>query len=626
MKTMKNIYFILAAAASLAFASCTSDELVGGENQGTEQSLTGDAIVFGSLAPALTRADLYGAGAASKLSEKFVVYGTKHMTDNEDKTAANDAVQFNNFQVQWTASTAGTSESNSSDWDYVGLQAYDATPTSQGIKYWDYAAKKGYTFYAFSSTDISYPKAETDKVQVTKVTADETSLYNKGYAATVKDGANLSNLYFSDRVEVPRAQYGKTVSLTFRNIGTMVRFAFYETIPGYTVQIDKFYIDADAAAAVTDFKEMKDAKADGFYASLQNVKSDVSQTMNVTYYSDGADINRPKLSNPTGGYNYTMKLGSAASIIGKTLGTTASNPTWVDGTAGTYTPVYPFVGNNNPMLVKLDFTMTADDGSADVIHVKGARAIVPAQAVQWKSNFAYTYIFKISDRTNGTTGETDENDEPVDPEGLKPITFDAIVVDVTEERQQTISSVSTNSITTYAEGAITDEYKVGQSIYVALSNTLTGNIITPAATGDAATQAQIYKLDKATTEATVLAKLTGSPVDITLTAVADATVESTVPLADGTTPEINNVKFTPSTAGYYAYVYTAEAYVAPNYTVQTDKTYDSGKTYYMKSGNGVFYAVSVPTEAAFNAYKESLWLKTDNGTPGEFEIKVIKVQ
>jgi hypothetical protein len=46
----------------------------------------------------------------------------------------------------------------------------------------------------------------------------------------------------------------------------------------------------------------------------------------------------------------------------------------------------------------------------------------------------------------------------------------------------------------------------------------------------------------------------------------------------------------------------------------------------MKSGNGVFYAVSVPTEAAFNAYKESLWLKTDNGTPGEFEIKVIKVQ
>ena len=111
---------------------------------------------------------------------------------------------------------------------------------------------------------------------------------------------------------------------------------------------------------------------------------------------------------------------------------------------GAYTPCSHLRATPIPLLVKLDFTMTADDGSADVIHVRGARAIVPAEFVKWKSNFAYTYIFKISDRTNGTTGETDENDEPVDPEGLKPITFDAIVVDVTEERQQTISSVSTN--------------------------------------------------------------------------------------------------------------------------------------------------------------------------------------
>ena len=456
---MKKIYLTF-AAVSAVLAACTNDlPIVEGENHGTEEAIS-EAIVFGSFAPAMTRADLYGAGAAGKLGNKFVVYGTKHEAA-EDNTAANDAVQFNNFQVQYTANTAGTTESNSSDWDYVGLQAYDATPTSQGVKYWDYSATNGYTFYAFSSSDISYPQnATSDNVVVNKVTTDATTLYNKGYEVTVKTGATLNNLYFSDRLPVSKADYKKTVDFTFRNIGAKVRVGFYETIPGYDVTIDKFYIDEDATAPVTTYAAMNNAKTDGFYAALQNVKRDVDQKLNVTYYdnTDATIENRPKMTQPTAGYNYALKLGNAAGIINKTLSTNASTPTWVDGsTSGDYTPIFPFEDNSTPLLLKLDFTMTANDGSADVIHIRGARAVIPAAYVKWKSNFAYTYIFKISDKTNGTSGDVDANDEPTDPEGLKPITFDAIVVDVTDELQETITSVSTNSITTYAEGAIVNE-------------------------------------------------------------------------------------------------------------------------------------------------------------------------
>ena len=627
---MKKSLVMLLAVSGTVLVSCTQSEYIGDT---LAQSGNNGEIAFSGGTRALTRADLYGGDAATKLSNAFVVYGTKHAAA-EDATATNDAVVFDNFQVNWATGTAGTTASNSSDWEYVGKTAYSSAVSSQGIKYWDYSAAEGYTFYAFSSTDISYPANASDLVSVTKVTTDASSLYNKGYQVTVKDGATLNNLYFSDRVPVAKADYGKTVDLTFRNVGSKVRVGFYETIPGYSVKIDKFYIDDAAAAPVTTFSAMNDAQTDGFYASLQNVKSAASagtaQTLNVTYYPATTAtevINRPKLTNPSEGYDYTLKVGDGTGFINTTLGTDPSAPTWAVA-GGEYTPVFPFEGNTNPMIIKLDFTLTAEGGTGEEIHVRGARAIVPVQYVQWKSNFAYTYIFKISDLTNGTTGNVDANGDPTDDEGLKPITFDAIVVDIANEKQETITTVATNSITTYAEGAIVNEYTNGTPIYVVVSDESAAahSPITPSAIGAAAGNAQVYSLDKAATEAEVLAQLTGSPMGITMTAVSGATIETTIPLTNGTTPSISNVKFTPSAAGTYAYVYTTTPYVAPTYEAQTSGTYDSSKTYYLKSSNNVYYTVTVPTEEAFNANKANLYLQTAAGTPGVYDVKVIKVQ
>ena len=630
---MKKLYSILTALALVALYSCSSDELVGDKSLTTDATASG-AISFGAGSSAMTRADLYGGSAAATLGYKFVVYGTKHEAA-EDNTADNDKVVYNNFQVAYTANTAGQTESNTSGWEYVGLQAYDAMPKPQGIKYWDYSANNGHTFYAFSSSDISFPKNASDLVQVTKTTSDGTSLYNKGYAVTVKNGATLNNLYFSDRVPVAEADYEKTVSFTFRNIGAKVRFGFYETIPGYDVKIDKFYIDENADAVVTTFPAMNNGKTDGFYAALQNVKNATAgtdQTLNVTYYPATTAtevINRPRLTNPTAGYNYYLKLGDGSGFINTKLGESSNSPLWTDGSTGAYTPVFPFEGNTNPLLLKLDFTMTANDGSGDVIKVRGARAIVPAEYVKWKSNFAYTYIFKISDKSNGTTGDVDANDDPINPTGLRPITFDGIVVDVTEELQETITSVSTKSITTYAEGAIANEYTAGKPVYVAISYNTSHSIITPTAIGEAAKNAQIYKLSRAASEAEVYALLNGSPIkDLTKTATTGgevATIEATVPLTDGTTPAIANVKFTPSAAGTYAYVYTTTPYEAPTPTAAVTGAYNSGTTYYMHSGSGAYYAVSVPNEAAYEANLTELYTLS-GGAVGDYDVKVIKVQ
>ena len=630
MKT--NLFF--AVLASVVFVGCSSNDFVGDTPPSPVQNATEVAINFNSGTTALTRADLYGSAAAEKLGNAFVVYGTKHAAA-ESEAATNDAIVFNNFQVNWAASTAGTTASNSSDWEYVGKDAYASGVTAQTIKYWDYSAAQGYTFYAFSSSndDISYPAGTTDNVKVTKVTSDGTSLYNKGYAVTIKSGADdaarndiLNKLYFSDRTPVAKSEYGKTVSLTFRSIASKVRVGFYETIPGYSVKIDKFYIDDDASAAVTTFPAMNNAKDDGyFYASLQNVDRAEDQTLNVTYYdaTDATIENRPKFSNPSADYAFTLKLGSGSGLLNTTLGTSANAPTWDNG--GNYTAIFPFEDNTNTLLLKLDFTLTSEDGQNEVIHVRGARAIIPKQFVQWKSNFAYTYIFKISDKSNGTTGEVDENDDPTDSEGLTAITFDAIVVNVDDNKQETITSVSTRTITTYAEGAIVDEYKVSKPIYTVLSTKSTGGVVTPSGLGDTNGKAQVYKLNKAATEAEVLAQKTGSPMGIEFTE-QSTTIESTIPLADGTNPAIKNVKFTPATAGTYAYIYTETAYVAPTYAAAVTGAYNSGTTYYMKSANGVYYVVSVPTEAAYEYNLAKLYTQTEAGTPGVYDVKVIKVQ
>ena len=111
-----------------------------------------------------------------------------------------------------------------------------------------------------------------------------------------------------------------------------------------------------------------------------------------------------------------------------------------------------------------------------------------------------------------------------------------------------------------------------------------------------------------------------------MTEVSGASVETAVPLAGGATSDISNVKFTPATAGTYAYVYTTTAYVAPTYAVQSSGTYDSSATYYMLSGSGAYFAVPVTSEATFNANKTKLYLQTAAGTPGVYDVKVIKVQ
>lgn len=443
-----NKKYLLLAMSGMMMAACSNEDL--NSNVGNGESVDGN-ITFGITLPNPTRASYTGQTAAEKLGNNFIVYGFKYYTADEPLSAADVAdtekqqTVFDLYNVNYENGTENTTQSNTKGWEYVGYMSAKVPAEEQTIRYWDYAAT-GYVFSAVSGTGITAVKNETGA-----------TVYDKGWKVTVPAGGSITDLYTSARVPMLRptptgTRYNSTVDLTFYSLFTKVRFAMYETIPGYNVHIDRFYYDNAGSSTETNFA------IDG---NFRIIKSDAATEFTVSYYDNSTTLeNRPKVTYDdadvlTPSYNLFGSNIQAQSIIG----TTSTDATY-DQAGGDYTVILPYQAADNHLVLRVDYTLKAISGN-ETIKVSGATAAVPASYTQWKENFAYTYIFKISDNTNGST-------TPGGPEGLYPITFDGLVVADEEGVQETITSVTEPSITTYQKGEVVtknNEYVAGDIYY-----------------------------------------------------------------------------------------------------------------------------------------------------------------
>lgn len=158
----------------------------------------------------------------------------------------------------------------------------------------------------------------------------------------------------------------------------------------------------------------------------------------------------------------------------------------------------PSTTEAKPILIKCDYTLKSIDGSDETIEVKGATAAIPEAYSKWNTNTLYTYIFKISENTNGYTGDGSNKT------GLYPITFDAAVKETEFGMQGTITTFTTPSITTYQEGSVTDngiEYKSGKPITVKVTNPTNGTDLSLTETDNTVGKVAVYKLLQERTEA-----------------------------------------------------------------------------------------------------------------------------
>ena len=544
---MKKLQFLLAAAA-ITFAGCSSDSYLGDEEFALSQETTG-AIGFGSNANRMLRATKNTGTTAEMLDGQFKVYGVK------DAGSSKFADVFTDYVV-WSAN--GTTTSNpDADWEYVGgttvTYGEDATHlgAEQYIKYWDYSAAN-YHFVAGSPVaNFTYAKnanGDIDKATVTGLAGH----LNPNPTTGAADPITTNPVYIADPVNVPKSAYQQDVNFQFKRQQTFVRVGFFETIPGYSVTEIKFYPYESGAWGTTAADNITLASTtDDYFMGSNNGTATINYDWSVptyTFVNDGSTMTKQK--NWFGG-----ALGT-----GITMGTTSTTPSWgtdkdMDGNHYFTVIPSPSALTAQPLLIKCDYVLTADDGKGEKIKVSGATAAIPAAFCKWNPNTSYTYLFKISDNTNGTTGTPGTTD----PEGLFPITFDAAVIaEIDGTQQGTITTVSTPSITTYQEGSVTDEgikYKKNTPIYFTVQNDETGALKTLTALSNYGTPVegniQVYVTDPGKTEAdmALVRPVEGNKFTTTIGAAAQAINGQEVPTG-------NWASFTPTVARNYVIEYT----------------------------------------------------------------------
>lgn len=459
--------FFIAAASTLALASCSSDDFLG-EIQGNEQNGATSAINFGGDTGKITRDPSTGKTAADLLENNFVVVGFK---GSKTDAANNEVYAFDHYNVNFKDGSAFSTESNRAGWEYVNqkmeVKGIDASlaqsgATQQTIKYWDHSCKS-YDFIAFSMG-----KKDAASKYATPTHVDKGHLKDAAY--TLSGNVNtLSECYISDMKTVTEPNYNKTsVSMSFRHLASKVRMALFETVPGYVISDVKFY--TDATGTTTDNTEgtligkfNNSGTLTVFFPTTGTDhatekdynKAHVRFTKSTTAGEDGV-LNFKKF----GAVNYNNQA-EGSILAGSTyLSQNAATPSYCG--AG-YQNVLPSEGAASAITLRIDYKLTSVDGSKETINVKGATATVPAEYTEWKSGYAYTYIFKISQDTNGSTGGSST--------GLTAISFDAVVVDdEANGLQETITTVSDNSFTTYGykDNKVTtngNEYVNGTDIY-----------------------------------------------------------------------------------------------------------------------------------------------------------------
>lgn len=460
--------FFIAAASALALASCSSDDFLG-EIQGNEQNGATSAINFGGDTGKITRATTKG-NAAELLENNFVVVGFKG--SNED-AANNENYAFDHYNVNFKDGSAFSTESNRAGWEYVNQDmnvkgTKPAASLAQGgasqqtIKYWDHSCKS-YDFIAFSMG-----KKDAASEYATPTHVDKDNLATAAY--TLSGNVNtLSECYISDMKTVTEPNYNKTpVSMSFRHLASKVRMALFEIVPGYVISDVKFY-DATSTTATADpegtlIGNFNNSGTLTVYFPTTGTKHATEKDYNKAHVKFTASTTAGETGvlnfKKFGAVNYNNQV-EGTIPAGKTyLSQNAAEPSYCG--AG-YQNVLPSEGAASAITLRIDYKLTSVDGSNETINVKGATATVPAEYTEWKSGYAYTYIFKISQDTNGSTGGTST--------GLTAISFDAVVVDdEANGLQETITTVSDNSFTTYGykDNKVTtggNEYADGSDIY-----------------------------------------------------------------------------------------------------------------------------------------------------------------
>ena len=529
--------YLIFAASALVLASCSSDDFLG-ENPGNVQNAT-TAIKFDGNAGKISRATSNTGSAADMLGNEFKIYGVKSGAE----TGSGYTPVFQNYLLWYDNDNENqNTTTNKSGWEYVGTAGTHGSATlnsNQTIKFWDYASAD-YRFVAGApSTAFNFTPGTNNTLESATITGLSGHITDNTESGT--DPKTEPNpVYVAKPVVVSSDNYKQPVTFTFVRHQTKVRVGIYETIPGYKISSISFY----------PYEENSDAFSS---RSSQNI---ILTTTTAGYFKGGSSVSGKinyEWSEPKYTFEYeTTDLkesknwygGKFANGVPATVSTEADIEnlygTDADMESNGYFTVLPTPSGTQaaPILIKCDYTLTADDQSGETIEVKGATAAIPEAYSKWNTNTLYTYLFKISENTNGYTGN-DPNKT-----GLYPITFEAVVEASQFGMEGTITTFTTPSITTHQEGSVVDnsgiKYVTGKDITVKVTKSTDGTDLTLSETADQNGYIEVYKFTDPITEAEAQVKGIETGEKVT-----DTSLDTNKKL----------FTFTPDTEGYYVIRY-----------------------------------------------------------------------
>lgn len=348
---MQNIRILSFLISALCLLSCSSEQ----DKPETPEPKPNVEIAFGGANGIWQDAPTIRSGETGleTLFKSFRVWGYK----NYAATSNSPQVIMDGYRVNFTQSSAGTTGSNTADWEYVGL-THPEHSTTQTIKFWDYSASN-YRFYAYTPAE---PKIITDSEGAFQIPF----AYSEN--ATATSVPYISDLWFSDNTDAT-SPYGKCVTLRFSPLIAKVRFKF--TYPANTKRV------TITGILFGDSRFIKDQSS---------ANTPLKGTITATYPLTGT----PASYTPS--FNWQTSADTAAKgFLGLTI------PYEEEGDA---IHILQDKNQHNKWYYVPPFNIAQYEQGAYTISaiIDGNKtlATVPAEYMQWKAGYQYTYIFKIT--------------------------------------------------------------------------------------------------------------------------------------------------------------------------------------------------------------------------------------
>lgn len=346
-----------------------------------------------------------------------------------DQTTLGDAASTANGTSMWAYEKMGSTQ-----YSYTGTDGY-YTKTStkymsnnneQWLKYWDYSSANT-EFFAYApyiNGNLKPTFSNTDKKMTFSNNAieagfDDLSLYEYMYAYT----------------NHAKSSYNTDVPLQFNRMNSKINIKFYEDVDGYDVEIVD--LKGNTSKTVTGVQATPSVRT-----GAGTTADPYTYAKSATFWLKGkADVQFPNGTVTTtscvvtgtsqDGNNLEFRIPEfPTTATNKNIGTTSATAT---ASPSTYYGLPLGTSNVTGFNFHVSYKLIAQDTNETIV-VNNATVYVPAANVQWLPNTSYTYIFKITKNSSGTTDkDAPTDDDYVDPtpdpvKSLYPIVFDGCTV------------------------------------------------------------------------------------------------------------------------------------------------------------------------------------------------------